>query len=150
MCRAHQVLVWDRRATSSRRMWYSTSSSASPSDNPGTSIALRSNRTVRSSVSPGFFPQVAPRQRDEQMSHRHQAHVMVPADPRPRLVLRHPEVALGVLEEVLDRVACRVQATSASTPSGVAASASLTSYLTSGTGPSDRRTSGQIGGPAAS
>jgi hypothetical protein len=51
-----------------------------------------------------FFSQLVPRQRDEQVRHRHQAHVMVPTHPRPRLVLRHPQVALGVLEEVLDLV----------------------------------------------
>ena len=47
---------------------------------PGTSIARWSNRTVRSSVNSGVFFQITPRQRDEQMSHRHQAHVMVPPD----------------------------------------------------------------------
>ena len=55
LCRAHQALVWDRRATSLRWIWYSTSNSASFSDNPGTSIARWSNRTVRSSVSSGVF-----------------------------------------------------------------------------------------------
>ncbi len=40
------------------------------------------------------------------MSHRHQTHVVVPAHPRPRLVLRHPEIALGVLEVILDGVPC--------------------------------------------
>src|SRR4051812_37638523 len=53
---------------------------------------------------PAFFFEIAPRQGDEQMSHRQQTHVMVPADPRPRLVLRHPQVTLGVLEILLDLV----------------------------------------------
>ena len=60
LCRAHQVLAWDRWATLLRWMWYSTSKIAISSDNPGTSIALWSNRTVRSSVSSGvFFPACA-------------------------------------------------------------------------------------------
>ena len=40
LCRAIQVLAWDCRAASLRRMWYSTSNSANSRDNPGTSIAL--------------------------------------------------------------------------------------------------------------
>jgi len=55
LCRAIQVFVWDRRATALRWMWYSTSNNANPSDIPGTSIALWSSRTVRSSVSSGVF-----------------------------------------------------------------------------------------------
>ena len=58
------------------------------------------------------------------MSQGHQTHVMVPADPRPGLVLRHPQIALGVLEK--SSTSCRVQATSAITPSGVEASPLLT------------------------
>jgi hypothetical protein len=36
-------------------MWYSTRNNAIASDNPGTSIARWSNRTVRSNVSSGVF-----------------------------------------------------------------------------------------------
>src|SRR6266699_2716343 len=39
------------------------------------------------------------------MSHTNKTHVMVPADPRPRLVLRHAQVALAILEILLDLVA---------------------------------------------
>src|SRR3954453_23634693 len=53
---------------------------------------------------PAFFFEIPACHRNEQMSHRYEAHVMVPADPRPRLVLRHPQVALGVLEIRLDLV----------------------------------------------
>jgi hypothetical protein len=55
LCLAIQVLVWDRRATSLRRMWYSTRNNAIARDNPGTSIARWSNRTVRSNVNSGVF-----------------------------------------------------------------------------------------------
>src|SRR5215211_4427516 len=50
---------------------------------------------------PEVFFETLPRQGHEQMRQAHQCHVMVPADPRPCLVLRHPQVALGVLEELL-------------------------------------------------
>src|SRR3954454_17273018 len=53
---------------------------------------------------PAFFFETRPRQGHEQMRQAHQRHVMVPTDPRPRLVLRHPQVALGVLEEFLHTV----------------------------------------------
>src|SRR5947209_19677220 len=48
-----------------------------------------------------FFLEPLPRQRHEQVRQPHQRHVVVPTDPRPRLVLRHPEIALAVLEELL-------------------------------------------------
>src|SRR5438270_6862313 len=54
---------------------------------------------------PAFFFETRLRQGHEEMRQAHQRHMMVPTDPRPRLVLRHPQVALGVLEEFLDPMA---------------------------------------------
>src|SRR4051812_8071621 len=53
---------------------------------------------------PTFF-QAHTRQRHEQVRHGDQRHVVVPPDPRPRLVLRHPQVGLRVSEEFLHPVA---------------------------------------------
>jgi hypothetical protein len=55
LCLAIQVFVWDFVAVLLRAMWYSTSSTANSSANPGTSIALFSRCTVRSSVNSGVF-----------------------------------------------------------------------------------------------
>src|SRR5512135_556150 len=54
---------------------------------------------------PAFFLEPLPHHRHEQVRQPHQRHVGVPTDPRPRLVLRHPEVTLAVLKELLDPAA---------------------------------------------
>ena len=81
-----------------RWMWYSTSEPPTPATARGPRSLSEATAPSGPASAPAFFFQIAPGQRDEQMSQRHQTHVMVPADPRPRLVLRHPQVALGVLE----------------------------------------------------
>src|SRR3954451_2354698 len=50
---------------------------------------------------PGLFFEALLRQRHEQVRQPHQRHVVMPADPRPCLELRHPEVALALFEEPL-------------------------------------------------
>src|ERR1700722_20044992 len=52
-----------------------------------------------------FFFDPDSREGHEQMSQGHQAHVVVPARPRPRFVLGHAQITLALLEILLDAVA---------------------------------------------
>src|SRR5512135_314845 len=53
---------------------------------------------------PAFFLEPLPHHRHEQVRQPHQRHMVVPIDPRPRLVLRHPKVTLAVLKVPVSRI----------------------------------------------
>ena len=91
------------------------------------------------------FFQAQPRQAHEQVCQPDQRHVVVPPEPRPRLVLRHPQVALAVLEEILHRCLVHTPRHHAQRRLRVAVADVV---LDLGLPSSERRTSTQIGGPA--